>query len=517
MANELFSQVTLPCGRTIPNRLVKVAMYEHLANLFGGPPNAYHFNLYSAWSKQKWGMVITGNVQVCPEHLSLGRDMVIPREVNEDTLEPFAQLARSIHGTEKDYSSSREPCSRALAIMQISHAGRQSPNFLGGRKPLVPPLAPSPVRLGSSRRTESVAGATVLEEIVPPLPLRALFQIPREMTVDDIKDVQQAFVRASLTAMKSGFDGVQLHCAHGYLLSQFLNPKSNLRKDAYSCAPENELRMVREIVDAIRAVVPQDFVVGLKINSADYLEADERPSDYTVTKEMNRVLSHIRSMAHWGTIDFIEISGGDYESPDFLSTKVTTPRQAFFEHFSKTATKALESNPAARISLPSILLTGGLRSPAHLQMALDARHAHLFGFGRSSVIRPDLPTVLRERIERSWASGGPMSIASDDEPFVNEPDSRMKSLSWFPDVKLIGATMGIAWYVVRIRRIAQWQMHESLADGKSGGLPPFNYNRAGIPSMLEMWIWMDWSSTLQAFVVFLVAAYFVFLPPNGYL
>jgi len=73
--------------------------------------------------------------------------------------------------------------------------------------------------------------------------------------------------------------------------------------------------MVREIVEGVRAVVTKDFVIGVKVNSADYVETGERPSDERVSNETQRVLDHIRTIALWGMVDFIEISGGDYESP----------------------------------------------------------------------------------------------------------------------------------------------------------------------------------------------------------
>lgn len=230
MGAEIFSPVTLPCsGRTMTNRLAKVcvvlryfcvarlilhlqvALYEHLAKMYGGPPNEYHVGLYTEWAKHDWGMIVTGNIQVSREHLTLGRDIVVPEALNEETLAPFKRLARTIHA--KDL---REPSTRPLAIMQLSHVGRQSPILIGGRKLGVPPMAPSPVRLGSNKRVRSHDGVTSLVAQDTPHPyFRALFQRPREMTVHDIKQAEQGFIRGALTALEAGFDGVQLHCAHG--------------------------------------------------------------------------------------------------------------------------------------------------------------------------------------------------------------------------------------------------------------------------------------------------------------
>ena len=171
-------------------------MYEHMSRFSGGPPNDFHHGLYSEWAKHGWGMIITGNVQVSPQHLTLGRDIVIPTTL--DDLKPFEKLAEAIHGGAGH--------TRSLAIMQLSHAGRQSPNFIGGRPPFVSPLAPSPIRVGTNH-----PGTGVIADLM----FHTLFQVPIGMTTEDILHVQSSFVRGALLAHKSGFDGIQLHAAHG--------------------------------------------------------------------------------------------------------------------------------------------------------------------------------------------------------------------------------------------------------------------------------------------------------------
>lgn len=180
-------------------------MYEHLAEMFGGPPNANHFALYSQWAQHNWGMIITGNVQVSSSHLSLGRDVTIPEEISEETLRPFRKLARIIHHDHFGLEYSSQTSSHSLAIMQLSHAGRQSPRILGGRFS-TPPLAPSAVPLRSERDENSVMSY---------LFHRLLFQMPREMSLADIDKVTAAFVKGARLAVLAGFDGVQLHAAHG--------------------------------------------------------------------------------------------------------------------------------------------------------------------------------------------------------------------------------------------------------------------------------------------------------------
>jgi 2,4-dienoyl-CoA reductase-like NADH-dependent reductase (Old Yellow Enzyme family) len=150
-------------------------------------------------------MIITGNVQVSATHLTLGRDVTVPGIISEETLRPFRKLARIIH---QDFLSEKSThgSSRSLAIMQLSHAGRQSPRVIGGRPILTPPLAPSAVILGSGKKNNG---------LMSNLFHRLLFQKPREMSLTDINDVVDAFVRGATLAAKAGFDGVQLHAAHG--------------------------------------------------------------------------------------------------------------------------------------------------------------------------------------------------------------------------------------------------------------------------------------------------------------
>jgi len=193
-------------------------MYEHLATLFGGPPNNYHLRLYSEWAKHEWGIVLTGNVQVSPDHLTLGRDIILPRHLSmpkDEDLEPFRRLADIIHGGRTQFEADDR---RTLAILQLSHAGRQSANILGGRRILQRPMAPSPIKIGSSPARK----ASIVEEFMNTI----LFQKPMEMTKEDILHVTDRFVHGSVFAHKAGFDGVQLHVAHGCRFFVFCLPSN---------------------------------------------------------------------------------------------------------------------------------------------------------------------------------------------------------------------------------------------------------------------------------------------------
>lgn len=236
---DLFTSVELPCGRTLSNRLVKVsphssqsavflkgssqvALYEHMASFNGGPPNPNHLSLYAHWSCGNWGMIITGNCQVAPDHLTLGRDLVVPTALTEDAVQPYTKLASAIHHGEDapiDGFAFKETAGKGqpLAIIQLSHTGRQSPNFLGGRTLFVSPLAPSPVPLKLSGGTgqEPATIGQMLSRALSTLLHQLIFLTPREMTEADINGVVDAFVKGAHLAVKSGFDGVEVHAAHG--------------------------------------------------------------------------------------------------------------------------------------------------------------------------------------------------------------------------------------------------------------------------------------------------------------
>lgn len=151
-------------------------------------------------------MVITGNVQVSPRHMGLGRDVAAPTTINELTLAPFKKYAAAIHG---ERSTSDDFRRRPLAVMQICHTGRQSMNFIGGRPPFVSPLAPSAVPMElKAKRGRAVP---LLGHIARGL----LFRTALAMTPNQVDEAVGEFVKTAVLAAKAGFDGVQLHAAHG--------------------------------------------------------------------------------------------------------------------------------------------------------------------------------------------------------------------------------------------------------------------------------------------------------------
>ncbi|QRW05471.1 NADH:flavin oxidoreductase/NADH oxidase [Ceratobasidium sp. AG-Ba] len=362
--------LAFPCGRTVSNRLVKAAMYEAMANFGGGPPTDQLSNLYSEWAAGGWGMVITGNVQVSSQHLTLGRDVTLPKDDAE--LGRFRLIANIL--------KSSFDGSKSISVMQLSHAGRQSPRFIGGRRPWVPPLAASSNPMAPS------------ESLLARIVFWLLFQSPRPMTSGDISSVVSDFLHGAKTAYEAGFDGIQLHASHGF----FIEP-----------------------------TIPSSFVVGVKLNAGDY--AKDRLDE-------NQALLHVRSIAEWGCVDFLEISGGDYESPDFLAKD--SPRQAFFSTFSRKARECVSQVDRR----PLIMLTGSIRSVDTISKCLDQKHADLIGIGRPSILYPDLPQrLMREKI------------------FPPVPDTPALPI-WIANiiqVKLVGAGLDTAMWVRAMKRLTR--------------------------------------------------------------
>jgi 2,4-dienoyl-CoA reductase-like NADH-dependent reductase (Old Yellow Enzyme family) len=182
--------------------------------------------------------------------------------------------------------------SNSHAIVQINHPGRQSPAGSGTRGYFTKSIAPSPVPLSLGK------------EFFPRLMSTLIFGTPRQMTLAEIKETTQQFARTARLAADAGFAGVELHAAHGYLLAQFLSEKTNKRTDEYGGSAAARTKIVVEIIEAIRAVVPKGFTVGIKNNSVDHRSP----------KALADSITQLKLIAEAG-IDFLEISGGTYEDP----------------------------------------------------------------------------------------------------------------------------------------------------------------------------------------------------------
>lgn len=136
-----------------------------------------------------------------------------------------------------------------------------------------------------------------------------VFGTPNEMSIPEVENVVDDFAKAARLSADAGFAGIQIHAAHGYLLAQFLSEKSNARNDAYGGSPEARAKIVVDIIHAVRAVVPKEFCVGIKLNSADH---QSRPELEACVKQLKLITA--------AGVDFVEVSGGTYENPTVRTT-----------------------------------------------------------------------------------------------------------------------------------------------------------------------------------------------------
>lgn len=236
---SLFSPLTLPNGAILPNRIAKAAMEENMADA-DHAPSASLIRLYEAWGRGGAGLIITGNVMVDARAMTGPAGVVLEEPSHLDRFRAWARAGRA---------------GGAQLWMQINHPGRQMPAALGQ-----PTLAPSAVALDLGRQSR-------------------VFAPPREMSEAEIDDVRRRFVTASGLAARAGFTGVEIHAAHGYLLSQFLSPLANRRTDRWGGSLENRARLLLGIVRDVRAAVPPDFAVAVKLNSADFQRGGFSPDD----------------------------------------------------------------------------------------------------------------------------------------------------------------------------------------------------------------------------------------------
>ncbi|KAM3437057.1 hypothetical protein MY4824_003958 [Beauveria thailandica] len=349
----------LPCGLKLPNRLVRAALTEQWSDHKTLLPTEDLLHAYKLWAAGGWGMVITGNVFVDPEHMGSMKDPAFSDLLSREELlaawRRWAKLMRK---------------SGSPAVMQINHPGRQSPAGGGTRGYFAKAIAPSPVpvALGPGYIAKAISAIA--------------FGTPREMTTLEINLVIDRFADAANLAAEAGFDGVQIHGAHGYLLTQFLSEKTNQRSDEYGGSPKKRARIVVEIIKAMRALVPKGFCIGIKVNSVDHQSPSELQG---CTEQLNEIV-------HAG-IDFLEISGGSYEDPTMLDSTAsqglkkasasTVAREAFFLEFAETIRK----------SFPNIhlMVTGGFRSRLGMENAVSGDACDMVGIGRPAILEPGLP------------------------------------------------------------------------------------------------------------------------------
>jgi 2,4-dienoyl-CoA reductase-like NADH-dependent reductase (Old Yellow Enzyme family) len=226
----------------------------------------------------------------------------------------------------------------------------------------------------AGRRQDVVAPSAVALSVGGGLAFRA----PRELADSDIEGVIARFATAAGVAARAGFAGVEIHAAHGYLISQFLSPLVNQRTDKWGGTLENRMRLLLEIVRAVNAATPESFIVGVKMNSADFQRGGFERDDAIVVA---------RALQAAG-IDLLEISGGTYENATMISGRPqrasTAAREAYFMEFAEEFAKEL--------TIP-LMLSGGFRSRAGMVAALESG-VDLIGLARPITHDPDFTRRL---------------------------------------------------------------------------------------------------------------------------
>jgi len=346
--------LALPCGAVLPNRLAKAAMTERLADTCNRP-TARHERLYRLWSEGCPGMLLTGNVQIDRKHLEAAGNVAIDGSEDAAALAALRRFA----------TAGRVGGSHIW--MQISHAGRQTPKLINPT-----PKAPSAIAI-------ALPGGQ--------------FGTPVPLTGEEIEVLIGRFAHAAKIARATGFDGVQIHAAHGYLLSEFLSPKANSRQDEWGGSLEGRARMLMETVKQTRAAVGDDFPVSVKINSADFQRGGFSAEDS----------QHVVKWLDAAGVDLIEISGGSYEQPSMMKMEGLEPvydpsvsastraREAYFQKFAPDIRKSL--------TRAKLMVTGGFRTTAGMADAVANDSVDLVGLGRPLCVDTAAPgKILRGEI-----------------------------------------------------------------------------------------------------------------------
>ncbi|MEO1746599.1 MAG: NADH:flavin oxidoreductase/NADH oxidase family protein [Pseudomonadota bacterium] len=399
----LGAPLTLPCGQVIKNRIAKAAMTEGLTD-GTNTANDRLVTLYTRWGEGGAGVLITGNVLVDRWHLERGGNVAIDGPQSNAALAALADVAAAAkaHG--------------ARIWAQLNHAGRQTQKMINPK-----PKAPSDVglKMGNGR-----------------------FGKPSPLTAQDIQAVIAAFVHAAKTCEQTGFDGVQVHAAHGYLMSQFLSPLSNRRTDDYGGSLEARAKVLLDIIKGIRAEVRADFAVTVKLNSADFQKGGFSEEDsVTVAKWL----------AEAGC-DLIEVSGGNYEQPRMIDFNRKDPLATDAEKRESTKKREayfLQFVPKLRaaVDLP-VMVTGGFRNVYAMVDAITEDGVDMIGIGR--------PFCLNTAVGHDILNGALTTLESRDDDLVIGSGllGPRSPISFLRDLNAWGS---LGWYYEHIY---------TLADGK---------------------------------------------------
>jgi 2,4-dienoyl-CoA reductase-like NADH-dependent reductase (Old Yellow Enzyme family) len=366
----------------IKNRLVRSATYENAATTTGEVSDKL-VDLYGALAKGGIGLIITGITAVHPKAIVMPRIM---RLDNDSSIPSLESISRAVRQSAPD----------CKVMLQLYHPGRQ---ILDREKAAKMMSVLPPAMLAYLQKHPEVLAPQegrhgAVEPAAPSAVYDAMFErTPRALTVEEVEEIIEAFAAGIRRAAEAGFDGAQLHAAHGYLLCSFLSPRTNQREDAYGGSTENRTRIVREIYNQARKQVGDDFPILIKINTTDFLPGG------TDLDEAIRV----GKLLHETGFAAIETSGGMWEA--VMRTKEELGWYPVLLPESRTGIKTKEQEayflPGAKAIKEStnatIMLVGGLRSFSKIEEVLQSGAADFVSLSRPLIRQPDLPDL--------WKSG----------------------------------------------------------------------------------------------------------------
>jgi len=373
----LNSNFTLTNGQVIKNRLFKSAMSEQLGTK-DNQPQAGLSTLYGRWAKGGIGLSMTGNVMIDRTALGEPKNVVLDEQSDLTEFKRWAQAGKQ---------------NGAHIWPQLNHPGKQIPNFICDE-----PVAPSAISLGRG--------------------LEKGFNVPRALSETEILDIIKKFATSAKLSKEAGFTGVQIHGAHGYLVSQFLSSRHNQRTDQWGGSLENRMRFVLSVYSAIRKEVGVEFPIGIKLNSADFMKGG-----FTEEESMQVV----QALSDAG-IDLIEISGGTYESPSMMGSKTkkadvqapvkesTLKREAYFMDYMEKVRQLVKT---------PLVVTGGFRSGMAMNEALQPGATDFIGIARTMAVDPEFPNKLLNDNHHSM----PLAVPTTGKPALDSLG--MVGLVWY--------------------------------------------------------------------------------------
>jgi 2,4-dienoyl-CoA reductase-like NADH-dependent reductase (Old Yellow Enzyme family) len=374
--NVLQEKMTLPNGSILSNRIAKSAMSENLSTKHNEPTPVL-INVYKKWAESGAGLLITGNIMVDSKAIGEPRNVVVE---NRKDFKLLKEWAESVKGTNTHLWA------------QINHPGRQAMEQINSDL-----KAPSavPLKLGGRKNTTS--------------------KIPEALNENEILDTIKAFANTAHILKDAGFTGVQIHGAHGYLVSQFLSPYTNTREDKWGGSLENRSRFVIEVYRKIRERVGTSFPIGIKLNSADFQKGGFSEEE---SIEVVKMLS-------MEGIDLIEISGGTYEAPAMMEKpkESTIKREAYFMDYIEKARK---------ITTTPLMLTGGFRTASVMKDAVTSNQLDIIGIARPFAVYPNIGNEI-----------------------FNESRENFNTKIKKTGIKVIDGFMNIIWYESQIKRIGE--------------------------------------------------------------